>query len=391
MAIVFVNYGPVCNNSANHILNFARELNCLGHKVFVLSYGNSASMPIDGADDVVHMSYAQFRVYLKNPSNQCLDPKGILLHAWTPRENVRSFVEKIASRWNLPYLVHLEDNEMRITAAHLGVTSTQLLQMSKLQLWRRVPDVLSKPHRMKEFLRNALAMTIITPTLADFCPPAKRWLLLEPGVDSSLFRPVHSEIRANILRELCLSDDDKYVVYNGNTHAANKSDIDALYDAISALRGQGKRIKLIRTGLDHTRPDPSVKRTEDWLIEVGVLDRSRLLKVLQIADFFVQPGAPDEFNAYRLPSKIPECLAMGRPVIMPRTNVGLRARDGQDAVLMSKGDSDEIVAKLEFLMENPDLAARIGASGRNFAIDNFSWTRSARALSDFYTTVWRCA
>jgi glycosyltransferase involved in cell wall biosynthesis len=391
MTIVFVNYGPISNNSANHILNFARELKCLGHRVFILSYGNSAIAPIDGGDDVVHLSYAQFSAYLKNTSSRCFNAKGTLLHAWTPRENVRSFVEKIASRWNLSYLVHLEDNEMYVTAAHLGVTSTQLLQMSKLELWRRVPSVLSKPHRMKEFLKNALAVTIITPTLADFCPPGKRWLLLEPGVDSEFFRPVHIEVRETILRELCLTNNEKYVVYNGNTHAANKPDVEALYLAISALRGQGKKIKLIRTGLDHTRPDPSVQRMEDWLIEVGVLDRSRLVKFLQIADFFVQPGALDEFNAYRLPSKIPECLAMGRPVIMPRTNIGLRARDGQDVVLMSKGDSDEIVAKLQFLMENPDLAARIGASGRNFAIENFSWSRSARALSDFYTTVLRCA
>jgi glycosyltransferase involved in cell wall biosynthesis len=389
MNIAFVNYGPTCNNSGNHILNFARELKSLGHKVFIISYENRASVPIDGADGVVHLSYDQFSKYLKEAGSQRIDPKGALLHAWTPRENVRLFVEKIASRWNLPYLVHLEDNEVRITAAHLGVSSTQLLQMSKLQLWRRVPGVLSKPHRMKVFLGHALALTIITPTLQEFCPPGKRWLLLEPGVNSEFFRPVHSEIRERILRELCLPNDEKYVVYTGNTHAANKSDVMALYNAISALRGKGKKIKLIRTGLDHTRPDPSVLRTEDWLIEFGVLSQPRLLQVLQIADFFVQPGSPDDFNAYRLPSKIPECLAMGRPVIMPRANVGLRARDGQDAVLMTKGDSDEIVAKLQFLMENPDLAARIGASGRNFAIENFSWARSARGLSDFYATVLR--
>jgi glycosyltransferase involved in cell wall biosynthesis len=390
MTIVFINYGSRSNNSANHIQGFARELAALGHKVIIVSYDDEEAAASDQSAEFVQLSYAQFCLRLKTTAPRTLDPQDTILHAWTPRENVRLLVARVTSLRPFPYVVHLEDNELYITATSLGINSTQLSQMSDYEFWQRVPrGQLTKPHEMDRFFRRSRGMTIITPTLAAFCPPETRPFLLEPGVDPELFRPVQIEKRETILKELCLSREESYVAYTGNTHAANRLEVEALYEAVAALRSKGMKIKLLRTGLDHTRPDPSVKRREGWLTEFGVVDKPTLLKVMQIADFFVQPGGPNEFNAYRLPSKIPECMAMGRPVIMPRTNIGLRVRGGQEAVLMTKGDSDEIIAGLQLLIENPSLAARIGARGRNFAIQNFSWARSARALSDFYTSVCR--
>jgi hypothetical protein len=43
--------------------------------------------------------------------------------------------------------------------------------------------------------------------------------------------------------------------------------------------------------------------------------------LLALADLLVQPGKPDAFNDYRFPSKLPEFLSVGRPVILPDTNI----------------------------------------------------------------------
>ena len=59
---------------------------------------------------------------------------------------------------------------------------------------------------------------------------------------------------------------------------------------------------------------------------------------LALADAYVQPGAPDDFNRYRLPSKLPEFLAMGRPVILPACNLGNELTDGENALLLREGD-----------------------------------------------------
>ena len=78
---------------------------------------------------------------------------------------------------------------------------------------------------------------------------------------------------------------------------------------------------------------------------------------LALADAYVQPGAPDDFNRYRLPSKLPEFLAMGRPVILPACNLGDELADGEDALLLREGDALEIAARIEQLLDGPALAA----------------------------------
>ena len=44
-----------------------------------------------------------------------------LVHAWTPREIVRRFTEKLSARLSCGYVVHLEDNEDSILDRMLGL------------------------------------------------------------------------------------------------------------------------------------------------------------------------------------------------------------------------------------------------------------------------------
>ena len=47
-------------------------------------------------------------------------------------------------------------------------------------------------------------------------------------------------------------------------------------------------------------------------------------QLLVAADILVQPdGSPGPFNDYRFPSKLPDFFASGRPVVLPKTNIGL--------------------------------------------------------------------
>ena len=75
---------------------------------------------------------------------------------------------------------------------------------------------------------------------------------------------------------------------------------------------------------------------------------------LALADAYVQPGAPDEFNRYRLPSKLPEFLSMGRPVILPACNLGNELVDGEEALLLREGSALEIAARIENLLDAPE-------------------------------------
>jgi glycosyltransferase involved in cell wall biosynthesis len=174
--------------------------------------------------------------------------------------------------------------------------------------------------------------------------------------------------------------------YHGNVHASNAAEVRALYAAVLQLNRAGSPVTLIRTGLD----------TVDFLGELagaaaphvlalGQIPHHRhLAPLMALADIFVQPGGPDAFNDYRFPSKLPEFFALGRPVVLPRTNLGRQVRHGTDAWVLDRADADGIAAAVDTLRQDPALRARLAEGATAFAAKQFSWPRSAEALAKFY-------
>ncbi len=162
-----------------------------------------------------------------------------------------------------------------------------------------------------------------------------------------------------------------------------------LYRAMKRLREAGRRIVLIKTGKDDVRIADALgfEPADAGVIEAGMVERPFLIELLKCADLYVQPGAPGPFNDYRLPSKLPEFMAVGRPIVLPRTNVGLRLRDGEDALLLEAGDAVEIAAKVGIILDRPDLARRLGRNAEAFARKTYVWSRQGDKLLDFLRTL----
>jgi hypothetical protein len=101
----------------------------------------------------------------------------------------------------------------------------------------------------------------------------------------------------------------------------------------------------------------------------------------------VQPGRPNEFEEYRFPAKLTEFLATGRPVVLPRVSVGRWLEDGEECLLLNRGDALEIAAAIDRVLSDAPLRARLSAGARAFAERSFSWAASARKLRRFYQQV----
>ena len=207
-----------------------------------------------------------------------------------------------------------------------------------------------------------------------------------PGFDESFLAPVRSPQR--VREYLGLSLEHLVITYPGNIHESNLADMQSLYFAISQLRRDGYAAVLVRTGWDfvHRSALPTLR---DGLIELGWVARAHVPELIAAADVLVQPGRSDMYNDYRFPSKIPEFLASGRPVVLPRTNVGLHLRDGTDALILDSGDPDEICAKVKMLAADPELASRVGEAGRAFALRELRWQRSVARITDLYQSIAR--
>ncbi len=372
MNVVIVSYHTYDNNSALHITGFANALTALGHRVVVSAVGQVSDAGDFGVPRfrcIPHQLMSNgpelFGDYFAGIGAGVPD----LVHCWTPRESVRNVARAIIERYGCPYIVHLEDNET--TLASIGAT-------------------LEAPGMVHEFIAGAAGATIIVDALRDVLPSGLPFHLLEPGVDSNIFAPDLSDSdRKRLCDALGIPADAWVTVYPGTAHPATADDMFSLYTAVHALNAFGYKVHLIRTGVDCTpEVDASLSRfPRTHVTHLGFVQRSWLVEILKLADFFVQPGGPDAFNNYRLPSKIPEYLATGRPVVLPRTNVGLRMQDGVNALLMQRGDAAEITQCVERLLTDPALAGRLGQEGRHFAVEHFNWQRSTKGLEGFYRDV----
>ena len=375
MNVAFVNYHDFTSNSAVHIFNLANELADLG-------CGCSVCVP-NGVETIGGLGTPRFEpVDFRTAARRGLRfPDGgppTLIHAWTPREIVRATTEELAVRYACPFVVHLEDNEDVVTAQHLGLSVEQL----RLFPPDEIPRSFSHPTRSRAFLAQAVGVSVIIDRLLEFVPAEAPAEVIWPAFEPQLFGPAPPD--PGLRAELGIPDVCSVVVYTGNAHAANADEMRSLHLAVAAVN-RVRPLKLVRLGRDFYDFLGDIRASvERHVVRVDLQPRARVGDYVRLADVLVQPGHSDQFNDYRFPSKLPEFLATGIPVVLPKANIGRYLQNERECVLLDSGDALDIAAAVERLLGDPQLCARVGSGGRAFATANFSWRRSAQRLKLLY-------
>jgi glycosyltransferase involved in cell wall biosynthesis len=381
--IVFVSYGAFDSNSAGHVFGFARGLAGMGHAVAVCGTGPIARAYSYGEPPFEFFAVSDFAAAPQAVIgfDGTFDPKRTVILCWTPREVVRRAVEPVVEQYAIPYLVHLEDDEEHLTKLWLGSSRLSVLRK------KQVPESCTDLDRLAPFLAGAAGATVIVPKLTEGLPASLPVLELTPGVDlGALAEPLPALRRATIRRAVGVPADAPLIVYPGNAHRANVGEMRRLYGAIHMLRD--RNVFLVRTGKDFSKA-AFLRETgpSTGIIPLGYVDRRFLVDLLKCSDLFVQPGAPGPFSDYRLPSKLPEFMAIGRPTILPATNVGTHLRHGVDAMLLRSGAPEEIAGHVAAVLDDPGLAAQLSVNARAFAERYFRWDEQVGKLDAFIRQV----
>ena len=382
LRILFLLPGSFAANSALHVAALANELAAAGHACAVAVSHDP--------ETIAHHEQPAFRALTHAEAERgAAFPGGApdLVHAWTTREGVRELAESLRRRHGSRLVVHLEDNEQQLLALTLGRDAAGLEQLDDDALDRLVPRDRSHPHRSRAFLAAADGVTVITERLREFVPAGRACHLVVPAADRRYFypRPRPEEFR----RALELPADASVLFYHGNVHPANAAEVRELYAAVAALNREGEFVRLIRTGLDAADfLGPLAAEVEPYVLNLGhILHHRYLPPLMALADLFVQPGLPDAFNDYRFPSKLPEFFALGRPVILPRSNLGTKLRHGVDAWVLDRADAAGIAGAVRELRRDPALCGRLAEGAAAYARAHFDWRRSADALAGFYASL----
>ncbi len=373
MNVLFVLYESFESNSALHVHHFANHLTALGVSCAVAVPVGSLEPPIPGERRYATLGFGDPRsLATAFPDGRGPD----VIHGWTPRERVRAFCEAVLRDHDATLFVHLEDNEDCLLERTLR---------GRPLPEGPVPGNLSHPARYRTFLAAARGITLIAEPLAEFVPSATPWTLLWPGADTGRFHP---GIAPN--PSLGLGSDTFVLAYTGNVHAANAREVRSVYVAAALLSREGCPAVVLRTGRNHCSflgGDDSWARPH--AVEMGFVPHAQMPSILAAADLLVQPGQPDTFNEYRFPSKLPEYLAMGKPVILPRANLGHHLVHLRDALVYPSVDALCILKAALMLVADPGLKDRLGAGAWAFARTRLDWRDSARMLLSFYEQVLR--
>ncbi len=385
MNILFFCHDNFACNSMGHIAGFAGALRGFGHACAAAIPGDDRSSAVVLGENPPFRP-AVFSDGWERPGELFPDGRPAdVLHVWTPREHVRRAAE--LCRQHMPaarLVVHLEDNEEHLIARFTGEPWDRVRARPDGELAARLPVHLSHPREYRRFLASADGVTGITETLADFVPAGVPFIELWPGVDFTRFHPGPPD--PALRTALGIGTREKILCYPGSSHFANGQEMRNLYEAVFLLNERGIACRLIRTG--HDEADFTASFAPDklarYILHLGFVDRARLPDLLRLADVLVQPGRDDDFNRYRLPSKLPEFLASGRPVLMPRANVGRRVRSGVEALILETGEPAEIADQCRRVFADAALSQRLAAGAVAFARRCFDPVLNARKLAGFY-------
>ena len=379
--LIFVSHCNFHGNSAMHLFSIANTLTDLGHCCAVCVPKRPETVLDHGQPRFQVLDYEEGVLFgVSFPNGRDAD----LVHAWTPREPVHKTTMSLVRRYNAPYFVHLEDNEITILLDELPRWSLKELDhLPTRALDAIVPNHCIHPHHWRRLLAGAAGVTVLIDRLLEFRPSHVPGMVFFPGYDGE-FAKISGRDEA-LRTALGIGPDELLVVYNGSIHKSNWREVRSLVLAIALVNRRGLKAKLVKTGWTALAlPELSDPEIAQYVIDRGFVARDEIPRFLAAADALVQPGRSSEFNDYRFPSKLPEFLVSGRPVVLPRSNLGLRLKDGEEALLLNHGDSVEIADALQRLATDPELRIRIGRHGRTFALENLDWAKNIAAVPNFY-------
>jgi len=355
--ILFVLPGHYDSNNGNQVRLLASQIQDRDHDCLV-AYPD-ADEPVQSGHGVTLVGYKTLLAEKETFFAGKAGPD--YLHAWTPRETVRRYCETWLAARACPLIVHLEDNEEYLTARALGQPVADLTRLSADELDRLVPQDRYHPIRGRRFLDRAHGLTLVIEELASWNTLDLPSLVIPPLVDERLFQPRPVNLawrRAHGIDDGCI-----VLAYTGNIHAGNREEVASLYRAVALLGERGLSVRLLRTGTD---PEDFQDAGAAGILHLGWVGREQVPEVLSAADILVQPGLPGPFNDQRIPCKLPEFFAVGRPVVLPRTNLGRRVRHGQDAYVLDRADAEGIAEAVAALSRDGDLRQRLADGARDF-------------------------
>jgi starch synthase len=232
--------------------------------------------------------------------------------------------------------------------------------------------------------------------------PAKVHVILN-GIDTGQYRP---DPNTDVLERYGVDPSRPYVIFVGRV--TRQKGIVHLLEAASRFDPSAQVV--LAAGAPDTEEIAREMETKVAALQANrdgviwiekMLEKPEVIQLLTHASVFVCPSIYEPLGIVNL-----EAMACGTAVVATATGgIPEVVVDGETGLLVPFTDydpitrepsnsiafADEIARRVNFLLGDPELAARYGEAGRRRAVEQFSWSTIAEQTLDLYRAVTRAS
>jgi glycosyltransferase involved in cell wall biosynthesis len=282
---------------------------------------------------------------------------------WMPVHNVPLFRRK-----NLKVVVTIHDLAFKIFPGYFP--KKDLVKLNKLgdMAIKNADRIIAISHcTKKDILR--------------FYPqiPAEKITVIHHGFDSKLFKEKISTAESDQLLRSYKLEARSYILYVGAIQP--RKNLEVLVEAFEKIKESASwrtatDLKLVIAGAPAWKSEGTLKKIAESrfvndIIITGTIGFEKLPALYQNAKMFVFPSL---YEGFGIP--IIEAMASGTPVVCAK-NSSLIEAGGEAALYFETGDSSDLAACMERIMQDEEFSAELIGKGIEHA-KNFSWEKCAR-------------
>ena len=214
------------------------------------------------------------------------------------------------------------------------------------------------------------------------CQPRKIKVVIN-SPDDEIFRVRHGGIR-DVNGKNGSGSESFVILYHGSLVRRNGFDLaveslERVRRTIPSVRLTvcGKRTEFFEKVMESVR-QRGLDGSVDYL---GVRNVKQIVEAIENCDLGIIPNHRNIFTEINTPTRIFEYLALGKPVIAPRTK-GIQDYFGDnDLIFFEVGDADDLARKIEFAFSHRVEVAETVKRGQKVYLSH-TWSRERRAFLD---------
>ena len=224
--------------------------------------------------------------------------------------------------------------------------------------------------------------------LAALGGPSDRMVVVPYGVDADTFTP-GAPGAARTRAELGIRDGQPVIFTLGRM--VFKKGFGILLDAMPGVLRAHPQTVLVLGGEGDLRDALQEQARRLGIVEhvrfPGMIRRDDVAAFFQMADVATFPSVHDQRgNVDGLPNVLLEAMAIGRPIVASHVaGIPEVIVDGAHGLLTPEGDAQALAAAINRLLEDRELAGRLGNAARRRVEQELRWSHTAARFEAVYT------